>query len=101
MLDARANQSFTVKYSVDPDITEPSFEEATDWPLVATWPRDSGGQGHYVLESAYAAEPVFAGLTEVLDDGTARTLFRADHMATLVEDNTGIQTDFFGTLATL
>jgi hypothetical protein len=95
-LDAWTAQPVTVKYSVDPDVAEPSSDEAADWPLVATWYQDLGEEGLYVLEPAYAADQAFAGLTEVLDDGTGRTVVTADDMATVVKDNTGAQTDFFG-----
>jgi hypothetical protein len=95
-LDAWEAQPVTVKYSVDPDVAEPSSEDAANWPLVATWYQDLGEEGLYVLEPAYAAAPDFAGLTDVLDDGTGRTVVTADDMATVVKDNTGAQTDFFG-----
>jgi len=95
-LDAWTAQPVTVKFSADPNVVEPSAEDASDWPLVATWYQDLGEEGLYVLDAAYAADPAFAGLTEVLDDGTGRTVVTADNMATVVKDNTGVQTDFFG-----
>ena len=95
-LDAWAGQPVTVRFSADPNITEPSSSDAAGWPLVATWHQDLGEEGLYVLDPTYANDPAFAGLTETLGDGSGRTVVTADNMATVVKDNTGLQTDFFG-----
>jgi hypothetical protein len=87
-----AAQPVTVKFSLDPNVAEPTVADAAGWPLVATWYQDRGEEGLYVMENGYEADPAFAGLTFV--DG-ADTVITADDMATVVKDNTGANTDFF------
>jgi hypothetical protein len=92
-LDTWAANPVTIRFSADPAVSEPTAAEAANWPLVATWYPDLGEEGLYVLEAACAADPAFAGLVDTVD---GQSVVTADEMATVVKDNTGANTDYFG-----
>jgi uncharacterized repeat protein (TIGR01451 family) len=92
-LDTWLASPVTVRFSADANVAEPTAAEAANWPLVATWHPELGEEGLYVIEAAYAADPVFTGLVETVD---GQAVVTADEMATIVKDNTGANTDYFG-----
>jgi hypothetical protein len=94
-IDAYTAQPVTVKFSIDENVAEPTPAESADWPLVATWYQDRGEEGLYVLEPAYVGVAPFNALPSYGLDGSD-TVVTADDMATVVQDNTGGQTDYFG-----
>jgi hypothetical protein len=86
----------TVRYSTDADLVSPTPDEAValGMPIVATWHTDCGDEGLYKLEAGYEAYSAIVAIKET--DPVCGDVATADKMATVVKDNTGVQTDFFG-----
>jgi hypothetical protein len=87
LADWAANPS-TIRYSDTFVGSEPTPQDAFNWPVVATFKPDCGIEGLYVLEGVYVNEPKFDAIKVI--DPTCGAAVEADLMATVVNDNTNL-----------